>query len=74
MKAMGVSDGEWYSEVQDKGRWRVVWSQQLDEYQQAQVVRRGMWCVLSVGDISIGKGTRLTISVWQRGGNLTACE
>ena len=32
LKAVGLSDGEWYDEAQDRGRWRNAWSQGLSEH------------------------------------------
>ena len=39
LKAVGISDGNWYSDAQDKRKWRAVWSQRLGEHQQTQKAR-----------------------------------
>ena len=38
LKAVGVSDGCWYSEALDRKHWREVWGQRLEQSQQQQVL------------------------------------
>ena len=39
-KAVGVGDGNWYSEAHDRRKWKEAWGQSLSEHQQAQEARR----------------------------------
>ena len=32
LKAVGVGDGNWYSEAQDRRKWKEAWGQSLSEH------------------------------------------
>ena len=37
---MGVGDGNWYREAQDRRKWKEAWGQSLSEHLQTQEARR----------------------------------
>ena len=40
LNVVGIGVCNWYSETQDKGKWRAAWNQSMMENQQANETRR----------------------------------
>ena len=69
LKSVEVSDGEWYSDAQNRRKWREVWSHRLTKHQQTQATGGEKTVVCTECERYSGESvTRHTINALQRGG------